>query len=211
VTVDVVDVDASVPAAEPTTRRRKREQLRARVERVALDLFRQHGFEQVTVERIAAEAGVGATTFYRYFGTKDGVLFGYQSRWLQDVRLAVDGLDMGRSRAEQIRDLLTVLAGKLDAELDTMQMRDEIVARNPTLLPHTLAVQRVWEQELARSLARRREVEAGDLDVLADAAAVQFLVRLAFRRWRAGDSASVTDGVTRAVQDMVTLASDCPR
>ncbi|HYJ76068.1 MAG TPA: hypothetical protein VEV65_10740, partial [Kineosporiaceae bacterium] len=126
-------------------------------------------------------------------------------------RLAVDGLDVGRSRAEQIRDLLTVLAGKLDAELDTMQMRDEIVARNPTLLPHTLAVQRVWEQELARSLAHRRGVEAGDLDVLADAAAVQFLVRLAFRRWRAGASANVTDGVARAVQDMVTLASDCPR
>ena len=33
---------------------RRRDEIRARVEHVALDLFRRHGFEEVTVERIAA-------------------------------------------------------------------------------------------------------------------------------------------------------------
>jgi TetR/AcrR family transcriptional regulator, regulator of mycofactocin system len=210
VTVDVADVDGEASGSEATTRRRKRDQVRARVERVALDLFRQYGFQQVTVERIAAEAGVGPTTFYRYFGTKDGVLFGYQSRWLKDVRAAVEGLDVDRSRAEQVVDLLAVLGNSLDAELETMQLRDEIVARNPTLLPRTLAVQRAWEHELAGSLARRRQVDASDLTAQADAAAVQLLVRLAFRRWRAGACASVTEGVAAAMQDMMALAAGWP-
>jgi AcrR family transcriptional regulator len=190
-------------------RTRKREQVRARVEHVALDLFRRHGFEQVTVERIAVEAGIGAATFYRYFGTKDGVLFDYQSRWLQDVRRAADGLDVTRPRGEQVRYLLAVLMKIFDAELDSMQVRDEIVARNPVLLPRTLAVQRRWEQELAESLARRRDLEAGDLTAQADAAVVQVVVRLAFRRLRAGACASMADSVTAAMRDLATLATTC--
>jgi len=207
----MADVAGDVPGPEPTTRRRKREQLRARVERVALDLFRQHGFDQVTVERIATEAGVGATSFYRYFGTKDGCVFGYQFRRLQDVRLAVEGLDVDRTRSEQVAQLLALIAENLDAELETMQLRDEIVARNPTLLPRTLAVQRAWENELALGLAARRGLEPAYLTAQADAAAVQLVVRLAFRRWRAGASSSMTEGVTAAMHDMASLATGCTR
>jgi AcrR family transcriptional regulator len=188
-------------------RRRKREQVRARVEHVALDLFRRHGFERVTVERIAGEAGIGAATFYRYFGTKDGVLFDYQSRWLQDLRRAADGLDVNVPRGDQVRYLLGVLVKIFDAELDTMQVRDEIVARNPGLLPRTLAVQRRWEQELAENLARRREVEAEDFTAQTDAAVVQVVVRLAFRRLRAGASTSMADSVTAAMGDVATSCS----
>jgi AcrR family transcriptional regulator len=190
-------------------RRRKREQVRARVEHVALDLFRRYGFEQVTVERIAGEAGIGAATFYRYFGTKDGVLFDYRSRWLQDVRRAADGLDVTRPRGEQVRYLLSVLMKIFDAELDTMQVRDEIVARNPILLPRTLAVQRRWEQELAENLARRRDLEAGDFTAQVDAAVVQVVVRLAFRRLRTGACASMADSVTATMHDLTSLATSC--
>jgi AcrR family transcriptional regulator len=190
-------------------RRTKREQLRTRVEHVALDLFRRHGFEQVTVERIAAEAGIGSATFYRYFGTKDGVLFAYQQRWLDDIRRAADGLDVTRPRGEQITYLLGVLATIFDAQLGTMQVRDEIVARNPTLLPRTLAVQRTWEQELAANLARRRDLEAGDFSAQVDAAVVQVVVRLAFRRLRAGACASMAEAVTAGMRDLATLTTDC--
>jgi AcrR family transcriptional regulator len=188
-------------------RRRKREQVRARVEHVALDLFRRHGFERVTVERIAVEAGIGAATFYRYFGTKDGVLFDYQSRWLQDLRRVADGLDVERPRGEQVRYLLGVLVKIFDAELDTMQVRDEIVARSPILLPRTLAVQRRWEQELAENLARRRDLEAGDFAAQADAAVVQVVVRLAFRRLRAGAFTSMADSVAAVMRDLATSCS----
>ncbi len=195
-------MDAAVVEPRHGPRSRRRDEVRARVERVALELFRRQGFEQVTVERIAAEAGVGPTTFYRYFGTKAGVLFAFQSRWLRDVAAAADRLDAGQGRAEQVTALLAAVVSNFEAQLDTMRVRDEIVVRNPALLPRTLAVQRAWEEELGRSLARRRNAEADDLDAHADAAVVLLLVRLGFRRWRAGAGASLSDEVSASLHEI---------
>lgn len=47
---------------------------RARLQSAALDLFEQRGYQSVTVQEIAAAAGVSHMTFFRHFASKERVL-----------------------------------------------------------------------------------------------------------------------------------------
>lgn len=58
-----------------TLHARKRRKARATIVSAAFQLFAEHGFDNVTVAAIAERAEVGRTTFFRYFGDKQQVLF----------------------------------------------------------------------------------------------------------------------------------------
>ncbi len=55
-------------------RAKRSEMMVSELEAVALRLFDQRGFANVTVEEIALEAHISVRTFYRYFAAKDDVL-----------------------------------------------------------------------------------------------------------------------------------------
>ena len=58
------------------------------LELIALRLFTEHGFEQTTVEQIAAAAGVSRRTFFRYYDTKADVLWHDFDNEVQALRAA---------------------------------------------------------------------------------------------------------------------------
>jgi len=59
--------------ATPGLRERKKAKTRAALQRHALQLFREQGYEATTVEQIAEAAEVSPSTFFRYFRTKEDV------------------------------------------------------------------------------------------------------------------------------------------
>src|SRR4051812_8909023 len=159
-----------------------REDRRARIEQVALALFRTRGFDLVTVEDVCAAATVAPATFYRHFGTKEEVVFAYRDDFRAALVRAVDAAAECREEA-RLGVVVLRFAEFLESQQDVLALRDQIVVGNARLLQRTLAVQRELEGVLASGLGRLRgATQPSDADLLA-AGLGMLVLRLALRSW----------------------------
>jgi|tagenome__1003787_1003787.scaffolds.fasta_scaffold19885670_1 AcrR family transcriptional regulator len=173
-----------------------RAQRRARIEQVALELFRSRGFDRVTVEDVCLQAGVAPATFYRYFGSKEEVVFAYREAFAEALDRA---LDAGGHAGEAAR-LVVVLehfAAYLESQSDVLAMRDQIVMGQPRLMQRTLSVQREFEGVLAAGLARTRGAAGPETEDLLRAGVGMAVLRVAVRSWRADGDVPLLEEVRR--------------
>ena len=70
-------------------RERTRRLAQTELTTVAQDLFLEHGYEQTTVDQIAAAAGMSKRTFFRYFPSKDDLVIDRKSTRLNSSHSAV--------------------------------------------------------------------------------------------------------------------------
>jgi AcrR family transcriptional regulator len=89
-------------------RERTRRAVRAELAELALGLFVQRGYERTTVEDIAAAAGLSKRSFFRYFPTKEDVLFGdvhdLAGQVAEDIRARPGGEDAWTCLHAVLRD-----------------------------------------------------------------------------------------------------------
>ncbi|HLS76472.1 MAG TPA: helix-turn-helix domain-containing protein [Nocardia sp.] len=94
--------------------RRKRAAM-DRIQRVAFDLFEEHGYREVTVERVAAAAQVSPSSIYRYFGTKEMlVLYDEADQQILDL-LGTAGEGAVMSPADLLALARTLVPATIDA------------------------------------------------------------------------------------------------
>jgi AcrR family transcriptional regulator len=137
-------------------RERKKQETRAALEAAALRLFAERGYEQTTVEDIADAADVAVRTFFRYFASKQHVLFGdvamsFVSR-LRDALAARPDSEPPVDAVAAAMDTLNIVD---DAEHHQIMARIRLLRQLPELMPAYLMVLQQMHEEIASYVARR--------------------------------------------------------
>jgi AcrR family transcriptional regulator len=111
-------VTAPLPLVE-----RKRRRARQRILNAADELFLARGFDKVSVSDIAEHAEVGRTTFFRYFGDKQEVVFAKQQDLLDAIAAARGATTSAAARTvtealEELRPIVLDLCARVTADPD---------------------------------------------------------------------------------------------
>jgi AcrR family transcriptional regulator len=83
---------------------------RERLERAALALFAEQGYDDTTVEEIAAAAGLARSTFFRHFGDKREILFGGQDGLASRLADRIENAPSEQTPLEAIETALAAIA-----------------------------------------------------------------------------------------------------
>src|SRR3954454_21225053 len=128
-----------------------------RLERAALALYGERGFDNTTVAEIAQRAGVTERTFFRHFADKREVLFPPEgAQHLQELLVgAVATAPVSMALIDVVAAGLEAAAAPLQARRDWARQRAAIIAANPELRERELIKLTAWSAALADALQRR--------------------------------------------------------
>ncbi|MFT3837406.1 MAG: TetR family transcriptional regulator [Myxococcaceae bacterium] len=101
---------------------------RERLEEAALKLFEEKGFDAITVEQIAARAGLTERTFFRYFADKKEVLFSGSDELAQFVADSIEAAPAKLSAIEVIGAGLEAILPHFPTDRAKVRARRQLIA-----------------------------------------------------------------------------------
>ncbi|HEV3367514.1 MAG TPA: mycofactocin system transcriptional regulator [Acidimicrobiales bacterium] len=177
---------------------------RENVARAALDLFNRQGYDETTVDEIAAAVGVSRRTFFRYYDSKREVVWGEFDAEL--VRL--EEKLASASTDEPMMDVLrraVVATNRFGAgELDELRIRMGLISSVPTLVAHSAVRYAEWCDVVAGFVAGRIGGAPDDLGPQTVARAALGAAMAAFTCWARYDTDDLTGEVDRAFRLLAT-------
>jgi AcrR family transcriptional regulator len=149
--------------APASLRERKKAATRVQLMNVALRLFEAQGFDDTTVDEIAAAAEVAPRTFFRYFATKVDVLFADHPDEIALIRdtLAARGPD--ETVIDALRRAMLEGISKAVADPSRFLTRSRLVAAVPAANAHSRYLDSKFEDVIAEAVAADRPDPPTDL------------------------------------------------
>ncbi|PKR56165.1 TetR/AcrR family transcriptional regulator [Thalassospira marina] len=148
-------------------RSRKRLATRRSISQVADRLFRERGFENVTVDEIAAAADVGRMTVFNHFPRKEDMFFDRDEEARTALRDAVDNCPANIAPIEALRLQAHQLVHEEKPYVQfsaRSQPFIETIERSDTLKARARAIRSELEQEVAHVMAEKLGCSAPDAD-----------------------------------------------
>jgi len=195
---------AAAPATDGAARGRPAATSRQDVARAALDLFARQGYDETTVDEIAAAVGISRRTFFRYYESKPDVVWGEFDAELGRLRERL-------AEAPDDEPLMDVLRRSVIAtnrfgagELDELRIRIVLISTVPTLVAHSAVRYEAWCEVVAGFAAGRLGGSPADLGPQTVARAALGAAMAAFACWARREGDDLVAEVDRAFRLLAT-------
>jgi AcrR family transcriptional regulator len=183
-----------------TLRERRKQETRRLLETAALELFGRRGFNGTSVDQIAAEAGVSRTTFFRYFPSKEAVVFADDDATTESFWTILASRPRSENALRAFEEALVTLSRRTEADPKERRKalaRWALIAATPGLRERWARTTELRIQEIAVALARREGVSAPTArHLIASAVAVE-LVQQVNLEWQAAGGEVAGEGLVR--------------
>jgi mycofactocin system transcriptional regulator len=177
----------------------------AAIEEAAFALFEEQGFEATTMDDIAAAVGVGRRTLFRYYPSKNDILWGQFDDSLRRFREHFDAMPSRIPISRAIRDAI-VEFNRLDKEaIAQHRRRMTFLLSTPALVAHSELRYAAWRKIVADFVASRLGLASDDvLPSLAGRVALAVALT-AYEQWLADEGRDLPELLREAADGLYTL------
>jgi AcrR family transcriptional regulator len=171
----------------PGLRERKKQHTRETIERVALELFAERGYDETTLAEIAEAADISPRTIFGYFQSKEDILFCEESGHIEKVKEVLERRGAGTTTVDALREFVSSMTPPDEQAM----LRKRIVAASPDLQLKLRAHIGLLEGALAESFAK--DLGAGPDDIRPGLVAASMTAAFATLRDRLEAAADIQD------------------
>ena len=159
---------------------------------IALRLFTEQGFEETTIEQIAAEAGVSRRTFFRYFDSKASALWGEFDSEIDVIRAALAKVPDEVPMMDAIRQAVVAANHYRAGDVPELRARMHLIGSVPALQSSAAVHYDDWERAVSEFVGARTGQPPWSLFPLVVGRSTLAACRAAYERWSARADSDLT-------------------
>jgi TetR/AcrR family transcriptional regulator, regulator of mycofactocin system len=129
---------------------------------VAIELFTARGFAEVSVDDVAAAAGIARRTLFRYYASKNAILWGDFDAHLAHLQQLLDNLDPRVPLGKALRAALLAFNTFDECETARHRQRMRVILQTAELQDYSMTMYAGWREVMAGFVARRLGGKATD-------------------------------------------------
>lgn len=165
---------------------------------VAIELFTARGFAEVSVDDVAHAAGIARRTLFRYYASKNAILWGDFAAHLAHLQGLLDNVDPRVPLGKALRAALLAFNTFDECETARHRQRMRVILQTAELQDYSMTMYAGWREVMAGFVARRLGV--GTSDPLPQTVAWTMLgVALsAYEHWLGDESVTLPEALASA-------------
>jgi len=165
------------------------------ISNVAIDLFADRGFDEVSVDDVAEASGIARRTLFRYYPSKNALPWGDFDAHLAHMRDLLDQLDPDVPINEALRTALLAFNSFDEQETARHRQRMRVILQTAALQAYSMTMYAGWRAVVAAFVAKRLGTRAEDLVPQTVAWTMLGVALSAYEHWLADESVSLAQAL----------------